>query len=355
MLTIEAVSKNIFKLISRQSPKAGAIGLDIGTSSVKLVKIDYHNSIPAVSAIAIEKIEGDDFSGAVKAVMNKAALAEKRVNLGISGKQAIIRCVLMPEMDEAAFKSSMKYEAAKHIPFPAKDTLSDSAILKHNAGENKMLVLVAAAKGDFVRQRLEAVLRLGLEAGLIDMDSLAVVNIFNVAAKQTEQILTGDKKEKAVMSALLNIGARTSNLSLLEDGILRFSRDIVFGGASITQKIAEKLKIGVDEAEKIKLSYGRQDELAAVTEAALGELATELRLSFDYYESQTGKAVGCVCLSGGGALLTGIDKFMAAAMNINFKLWDPFKGLEIDASVDKELAVKSSQSFAVAAGLALRR
>lgn len=355
-----SITHTIYSNISKLMPKRGfgrasAVGLDIGSYSVKLVKAQSSNKVYTISCLAFADIKGGNIKEAVKDALSKVALDERRVNLGLSGKNIIIRCVLLPEMDEATFKSSIKYEVAKHIPFPPDQMNLDYHILKHNAENNKMLVLIAGAKKDFVQERLKLVSELGLQVNILDIDSLAIINMFNIAMSSQEgfSALSG-KKEKSAMAALLNIGERVSNLSLLENGVLKFSRDIIFAGGNITQKISEKAGISLDEAEKIKLSYKAEGEYQPVIEASLADLTAELRFSFDYYESQTGKAIDGLYLSGAGAYLFGLDKFINAAMNIDTIVWNPFLGFEIGAQVNKEVLSDRHGRFAVAAGLALR-
>lgn len=348
------IKEIIYKNFARLMPKTGmcysAVGLDIGNFSVKLVKTERDNASYRISALGLEEVKNGNVKDAVKAALEKAGVENKRVNIGLCGKQTVIRCVVVPEMEEADFKNSLKYEAAKYIPFPLNDVIWDSKILKHNVENNKMLVLIAAAKKDFITQKLKMISDLGLEPCVLDIDSLALVNAFNLSGNKIKT----EKKAIKGISVLLNIGSHLSSLVFLEDDLFRFGRDIAFGGNSITQKIAAKLNIDFTEAEKNKLSLEKADEVKGVIESSLTDLVNELRLSFDYYESQTGKTAQTVYLSGGGSSLGGICAFMGSAMNIVFELWDPLTGLKQGGSPDNKLTEGFSPQFAVAAGLSLR-
>ncbi|PIQ89014.1 MAG: hypothetical protein COV72_05065 [Candidatus Omnitrophica bacterium CG11_big_fil_rev_8_21_14_0_20_42_13] len=345
MLKINDIGEKILQFIPRRDKKSYVFGLDIGSCNIKLVKIDMLNSDAVVSALGTRQIKNQDIKAALGELLAAAGIESRSVNVGLSGKEVLTRCIMLPDMNESEFKNSMKYEAAKHIPFPVNEVVLDSAILKHNLEGNKMLVLIAAVKKDFVQRRLDLISGLGLEVNVLDIDSVALTNIFNFL----------DTQQNKEMSAVLNIGARISNLSLLDSGSLRFNRDILFGSADITNRISVKLGIGYDEAEKIKVSYDEIAEAREPVESLLAELVGELRLSFDYYESNTGRAVNCAYLTGGGSLLGGIDKFMSRAMGIDFKIWNPFDHLKISDNADKENCAKTGPCFAVAAGLALRK
>lgn len=337
--------EKISRIMPRANQGGSGVGLDIGSFSVKAVKIERSNPY-RISALGFKEIEGGNLTEAVREVLSKAGITDKKVNIGLSGKQVVTRSVLVPDMEESDFKNSLKYEAAKYIPFPVNEVILDSVVLKHRIENNKMLVLIAAAKKDFVEQRVKTILDLGLEPSVLDIDSLALVNSFNLF-QQTNKPQPG-------IYAVLNLGSRLGSLVFLEDGLFKFSRDISFGGESITQKIGAKLGIDFIQAEKIKLSREMPEEVRAIIEAGLLDLVGELRLSFDYYESQTGKTVGCVYLSGGASCLKGIENIMGSAMNIVFEPWNPFGGLKLDDSLDKELTVSYARHFAVATGLSLR-
>ena len=357
MALVETIYKKISRVLPKSEKESSAVGLDIGNFSVKLVKSDIHNSKRTISALACEDIKGSNVGDAIKRAIDKTAIGEKNVNIGLSGKQIILRCIVLPEMDNNTFKSSMKYEAAKHIPFSIDEVVLDYSILKHKINTNKMLVLIAAAKKNYITERLRLISDLGIEAGVLDIDSLAVINIFNLIrdrSGQNNSQSSHKEKQGSGISVLLNIGSNISNLALLDGDLLRFSRDIFFGGKDISAKISSKLKVNFSEAEKIKLSTDGNPDARFAIEASLAELVNDLRLSFDYYESQTGKTVNHVYLSGGGSCLNKIDEFMNSAMNIDFEVWDPFDGFEISQSVDKNMAKEFNQRFAVAAGLSLR-
>ncbi|MFQ5680930.1 MAG: type IV pilus assembly protein PilM [Candidatus Omnitrophota bacterium] len=329
--------------------KAITLGLDIGSHSVKLLGAEKNGSGRRVFVLEICPVKNNDPQGAVMSIIDKVGANNKEVILGLSGQQVVIRSILLPDMSEADFKNSLKYEAAKHIPFAIKDVILDASILKHSIGKGKMLVLLVAAKKELIDQKIKLVSALGIEPDVIDVDSLAVTNLLRITAEKEQ------KNDATSASALLNIGKQISGLVLLQNGLIRFSRDIIFGGNDITFKIAAALGIDIGHAEEKKISGQWDDSARDAIASTLANLISELRLSFDYYESQTGKAVENVYLSGGGSCLLGIDKIMSQAMNIPFKVWNPLSALEIDDALKKEAGGESgSRRFAVAAGLALR-
>lgn len=252
-------------------------------------------------------------------------------------------------MDEEELKQALKFEGQKHIPFPVAEVNMDGYILKKDLPDSKMLVLLAAVKKDLVGKRIKFIEDAGLKINAIDMDSLALVNAFN-------HNYSGEEALKAKTVALLNIGASMSNLNILEDGIPRLSRDIYSAGNNLTQKIQDAFALDLKSAEEFKLYPDKisLDKLMKVVEAALSNLAAEIRVSFDYYESQSASSVGEIFLSGGGSACSGLSDILANAIGVPVRYWDPLKRINSANGIDAEKLKPLSAQLAVAVGLALR-
>jgi len=322
------------------------IGLDIGTSTVKLVELKFLKDTVELARFNLEPMQADLNSQLKRIVPSQA------INISVSGVSTVIRYIDFPRMNEVELKQALKFEAQKYIPFPINEVNLDSHILKKGLSDSKMLVLVAAVKKDFINQRLKLIQEAGIKANIIDLDSLALVNAFNFSYSEEER---KDLKNKAV--ALLNIGASMSNLNILENGLPVLSRDIYIAGNNITQKIQDIFSIDVKSAEELKLNIDkeRMDKVVTAAESVLSDLAKELRVSFDYYESQSSSSVARILLSGGGSRFSGLKDMLANLLGIEVESWDPFKQIGIAGNIDSERVKALSGQLAVAVGLALRK
>jgi type IV pilus assembly protein PilM len=323
-----------------------SVGLNIGVSSTKLVKLKLAKEVVELSSFCLEQNQLD-----LEAVLKNIIQAHgiKRVNISVSGQQAITRYVDFPKMSLSEFKQALKFEAQKHIPFPVAEVNLDGCILKEDLPDNKMRILVAAVKKEFLNQRLKLLKGLGLEVDLVDIDSLALINAFAFNYSQDENI-----KNRTV--ALLNIGSATSNLNILENGLPALSRDISIGGNNFTQKIAEALGIDFKAADKLKNSSDEQNPAKAIAalEAILAKLAQEARSSFDYYESRSVSSVEKIFISGGGSLYAGLKDILTNQMGLEVESWDPLKKITLAGNLDFAKVKTLSGQLAVAIGLALR-
>jgi len=274
----------------------------------------------------------------------------KKINIAISGPATIIRYADFPKMKEEDFKRSLKFEAQKHIPFTLSEVNIDGAILKEELPDNKMLVLLAAVKKDAISPRLKMCEDLGLKVNIISMDSVALMNAFNYNYSFDPGL-----KNKTV--ALINIGGSFTNLNILEDGLPRLSRDIHIAGNNLTQRIADVLGVDYKAAENIKIGPDKQaqDKINLAVEPVFTNLAKEIRISFDFYESQSASSVEKIFVSGGGVLFLGADGILKNILGVDVEFWNPLKHIDISPSLDSQLVSSLSGQLAVAVGLALQK
>jgi type IV pilus assembly protein PilM len=324
-----------------------SIGIDIGTHSVKIVRLEHAKDRMELSDYFIEPMQLE-LSGALK---KAAALfhEQKKIALSVSGPATIIRYVPFPTMKEDELKHAMKFEAQKHITFPVAEAMIDGCILKTGLPDNKMLVLLAAVKQDMLRQRIKMVEEAGLKPHVVDMDALALVNAF-------EMNLSPGTAAQTAPVVLLHIGASLSSVNVVENGVPLLSRDVRIAGNNFTEKIADALSIDSKQAELTKMDIPKDKlpQIQAALESVWSQLATELRMSFDYYESQNAANVGCIYLSGGGSLLSMGKEILENILGMKVEYWDPLKIMTIGKSVDQQKLRIQAPQLAVAIGLAMR-
>ncbi|MCX5703291.1 MAG: type IV pilus assembly protein PilM, partial [Candidatus Omnitrophica bacterium] len=210
-------------------------------------------------------------------------------------------------------------------------------------------VLIAVAKKELINQRIKLIEDAGLSADIVDIDSLALTNAFNFNYSEDDSL-------KNKVMALLNIGYSVTNLSILENGIPHLSRDIHIAGNNFTQKLVDTFGVDFKSAEELKLNPDDQ-KAAKVTEAfesVVTSLIGEIRISFDYYESQSASSVAKIFLSGGGSKIVGLKDMLGNLLGIEVEYWDPLKKIILSNEVDSQKIKTLFSQFAVAIGLALR-
>ena len=336
-----------FKLGGFANPKERlSVGLDIGSASIKSVKLRFTQSGVELCEFGLAGNPGDTGRALGLALQPQNI---KLANISVSGPSTLIRYVNFPKMDPAELRQALKFEAQKHIPFPVDEVNLDGYILKPDLPGNLMFVLLAAVKKDLIAGRLKLMEEAGVKPNLIDIDSVALINAYNfnypVESAGGHNVI-----------ALLNLGSSMANLNILEDGIPRLSRDIHTGGAVFTQKLADIFSADLVAAEKLKLSpeAENRDKVRAAMESMLANLGQEIRTSFDFYESQSALSVGKILVSGGSSYFSGLKDILSASVGITVEGWDPFKKISLTGGVDAASLTSVSAQLAVAVGLALR-
>ncbi|MFZ2602468.1 MAG: type IV pilus assembly protein PilM [Candidatus Omnitrophota bacterium] len=323
-----------------------SVGLDIGTSQIKLVKMKFTKDVVELCDFCVVDVL-PDLSGALELVAKHQEL--KIVNISFCGPSTTIRYINSPKMSHDELRKSLKFEAQKYIPFSVAEVNLDAAILKSDLPDNKMLVAIAAVKKDFLNQRIKLFETSGFKIGVVDIDSLSLINAFNFNFSKNTAT-----HPKTV--SLLNIGSTFSSLNILDDGMPVLSRDIDIAGNGFTKKIAETLSLDFKNAEELKVNPD-QDRISKVTkavESTMSALASEIRVSFDYYESQSASVVSKIFVSGGGSLFPGLKDSLKVLLGIEVDYWDPLGQIGIAGHIDSEKLKQISSQLAVAVGLSLR-
>lgn len=317
------------------------VGLDIGSLTVKCIQIEKKKR--KILGFGVQEILNGNVKEAVLRVAKEVNLKTKRVNISVCGPQVTTRFIPFPKLEPKEFKNSLRFEAEKYIPFGIEDVFLDGVILKE-IEPDKVLALVVAAKKEFVHSKCNLVKDCGLEPDIVDIDSLCLCNLFN---------LTCESKDRVV--GILNISTAYSNLVIIEDEIPIFSRDISIGSKLFIDRLIEYFSIDFPTAQRL-LSEPK-DKLNQIAEVLLGEisnLTSEVRASFDYYESRSGLSVERIYLCGGGSIFEGITSSLKDLLGIEIGSWDPLKSFSIDRSLDSERLNNLSKQSYVALGLALR-
>jgi type IV pilus assembly protein PilM len=338
--------------IAQKAKAKNRAGLDIGANSVKVVEITESNGSgkALLTGIGLNTIQDASKRAAVEAVksaVDGANIASKEFAISVSGSFVVVRFLSIPRMNEQELKSAVRFEAEKFIPFNINDCILDFQVLAKKEREGKIDILLVAAKKDYVMERIELVEESGFSVRLVDADTFALTNAF----LKNFPVLDPEKT-----FALLDIGSKITNMSIIRGGVVRLVRDIAIGSNDLNVAIAKAFGVDMAAAESLKVSPGaKAQEVANSVKGVANNLLDELRLPLSYYENQYGKSVDEIYLSGGGAVFTGLEELFREILGLNPVLWDPLQFLDLSAlAKSAEALTKTKNCFAVAVGLAVR-
>lgn len=306
------------KLKDRFTKEDYSVGLDIGSACIKLVVFERKEKVKILKKFSCAALPpGEDIAQSVDTFVKSEGISGRPVNISLSGQPVVMRYLSLPQMNKEELKGAMQFEAKELIPFPLEEMILDCAVTQEKIKDNKMQVVVAAVRKSAVQERMQLLEKVGLVPKIIDIDCFCLTNAFTYSYALAGQE-TGQSKGETV--GLLNIGARLTNLIILENGALKFSRDIAYGAG----------------------------------ESTLSNLSSEISSSIDYYENQIGLPIEKIYLSGGGSLLPNITDFISHHVGAPLVNFDVFTGITIDPALPTEELKARQPLFVVALGLALR-
>lgn len=336
---------------------AETFGLDIGSSSVKLVQLEPMQGGQTLVALATAPVPPDAvidgavkdepaLADAIREVVARAGVGVKEAAIGISGRELIVKKVQIPEVPAKELRDAVQLEAEHHIPFAIDEVFLDYHVVSRHDGV--MHLIVVAVKKSKVMEYVGVVDAAGLNPVVVDVDGFALGNQFELNH-------AGDGSEAV---ALIDIGASVMKTNVVRGGASIFARDIPFGGNNYTQAIAQHLRISLEQAEAAKLGHDvgvAWDAVVPALETVSRELSLEVQRTFDYFASTAdSERIGKIVLAGGCARLPGLTDYLSSTWGIPVELARPFDGIDVPPIFADEVAAEGP-ALAVAVGLALRR
>ncbi|MSP39111.1 MAG: type IV pilus assembly protein PilM [Deltaproteobacteria bacterium] len=342
----------------------GYVALDIGSSSIKLVEsvVDRNGYLVVKLASAplpenaIQNnmvVDTKSVAEAIRALIRESGVSAKNVISAVPGRAVIMKKVQMPVQEQAELEANIEFEAQNVIPENLENVNLDYQILSKTEDGNKMDVLLVAVKKEIVNSYTDAIEEAGLEPAVMHVDYFALENMFetNYAAETTRG-----------MVGLIHIGAQNTSISLLQNGVSIFTGDLSFGGAYFSESLAAQANLSLAAAENFKMT-GRSEEaqgldLAALVRPTAEELAEEIRRTVSLYgavASEEGDGLKLIYLSDGGAKLTGLRTVIEERLGVPARLSEPFRSFTVSKNIEREFLLEGAPSFAVAAGLSIRR
>lgn len=290
----------------------------------------------------------------VQELVNRLKIKGSPVNYAVAGHTVFSRFVKLPPVQGDRMDQIVEFEARQNVPFPINEVIWDYEVVSE-LGETE--VIIVAIKADSLDETNEAVVSAGAKTSCVDLAPLALFNAFRYSYP--------DVDEPAV---IIDLGARSTNLVFVEDGRF-FTRNVLVGGAAITNAVAKEFGIGFGDAEQQKVAAGFVAQGGAVEEhsdpaiAALSKvirnaatrLHGEIMRTINYYRSQQGGSQPKrVFICGGGSLLANMTLFLEEKLKLPVEIFNPLRGVQVDRGVNAEAAEADAPFLGELVGLALR-
>jgi type IV pilus assembly protein PilM len=351
----------VFGLFSKKANSL--LGIDISSTSVKLLELSRSGNRFKVEAYAVEPLpanavvekniaELEGVGHALSRVLVKAHTSCRTAAVAVAGSAVITKIIEMDAaLSEDELEDQLKVEADQYIPYPLEEVAIDFEVQGYSArNPERVDVLLAACRKENVEVREAALALAGLSARVVDVEAYALERAFGVL---TEQLGDGDKP---MTVAVVDIGATMTTLSVLHNGRIIYTREQLFGGRQLTEEIQRRYGLSMEEAGLAKKQGGLPDDyvsevLQPFKDAVVQQVSRSLQF---FFAAGQFTRVDYILLAGGTASISGLDHLIRQRLGTPAMVANPFADMALSSKVNAGALASDAPALMIACGLALR-
>ena len=351
-------------LFSRKILPKKFLGIDIGTSFIKIVELGKKGEqlnlenygelgLPHPknrAFVTFEKnglnLSNQDIARAIQLICQEAKIQTKEVNFSIPDFSSFFTVLKLPQMTKDEIPEAIRYEVRPYIPLPHSEIALDWTVIEGEIGKTNLRILAVAIPNDTISQFQEIAKFLNLKVTALEPEAFALMRSLRFLAENK-------------ISALIDIGAKTTNCSILDKGVLKTSHSFNLGSNEFTEVLARFLNIDYNKAEELKKQKGitgadqEGKEVRKTLLPLFDGVITEIKKIFRNFYQSEGKEIEKVILSGGVVFLPGFGEYFCNELRKELVIANPFLSLS-SPPVLKEKLQLIGPAYSVGVGLAMR-
>jgi type IV pilus assembly protein PilM len=346
----------------RKRKSAQVLGLDISSTTVKLLELSYNGGHYRVESYAVSSLpqdavveksvnDVDGVSNAIRTVVAQSHTKLKNVSAAVAGSSVITKLIDMPEgLSEDDMETQLTLEADQYIPYPLDEVAIDFEIQGSSPeNDNQVEVLLAACRRETIESRVEAIEGSELVPKIMDVEAYAMERAFSQMQAQL------DLDEDSTV-AIVDIGATMTTLSVLNNGQTIYTREQLFGGKQLTDEIMRRYGLPLEEAGLAKKQGGLPDDyepevLEPFKDAVVQQVARSLQF---FFSSSQYNDVDHIILAGGVSSMEGLEELVRERLGTPTSVANPFAQMAISSRVNAVALSSDAPAMMIACGLALR-
>ena len=348
-------------LLSRKKP--AFLGLDISSTSVKLLELEQDGNNYRVQSLAVEPLpdnavveknfqDVEAIGDTIKKAVKRSGTKRKNAAVAVAGSAVITKIINMPaNLSEKELEDQIQLEADQYIPYPLEEINLDFEVIGETENNpDSVDVLLAASRSENIESRTDALDIGGLNAKIVDVEAYTVENVAPLLIAQTEDF------EEDMTLAVIDIGATMTSLNVIQNGNLIYTREQNFGGKQLTEEIMRRYGLAYEEAGRLKKSGGLPDNyIPEVLEPFKETIAQQVsRFLQFFYTAGQHNTVDLIALAGGCSSIPGIEELVESQLGIKTVIANPFANMSLSSKVNPQALSKDAPSLMIACGLALR-
>lgn len=336
---------------------AQIFGLDIGTSLLKIAELKAGSReltavglapTPGRGAMSESETDQRDLTEAIRSLVREAKILTLNVVASLPESQIFTRVIEMAALTDSELQSAIKYEAEQYIPIPLTDVKLDYEVLARPTDPNqKMEVLLVAAPNVLISRYLNIIDAAGLKVHALETEITASSRALISVAQFSPTTM------------ILEIGASTTEISVVKEKKIVFTRSISTGGLALTRAVAQDLGFEIDQAEQYKKTYGLdpsqlEGKIAASIKPIFDLIVSEVHRAIAFWSSRhTDDNIKRIIMTGGTAKMPGLISYLAEATGLEGQLGDTWQGVNINPSLGLQLK-DDGPFYSIAVGLAMK-
>jgi len=347
--------------------KPNILGLDISSTSVKLLELAQDGDKYRVQSLAVEPLPdnavvekniqdveavGDTILKAVK----RSGTKVKDAAVAVAGSAVITKIINMPAgLSDSDLEAQIEMEADQYIPYPLEEINLDFEVIGESENSPHTVdVLLAASRSENIELRSAALALGGLHPKIVDVEAYTIENSSKLIAHQMKHDEESENDDKII--AVVDIGATMTSLNVVENNQLIYTREQSFGGKQLTEEIMRRYGLAYDEAGRLKKEGGLPDNyIPEVLEPFNETIAQQVsRFLQFFYTSGQHNAVDLIVLAGGCASIPGIDELVESQLDTATVIANPFAEMSLSSKVNPQSLSNDAPSLMIACGLAMR-
>lgn len=330
-------------------------GLDIGDRHIRLVELESAGSkrilrsygqapIPEGASQSDAKLDLQRLAGVIEELMRQTKVGTRNVVSAIPGTSVFNVTVKMPPMSKQELEKAIKYQAKQNIPVKIEEVKYDYEIISEDPATKESVVMIIAATKTKVNQ-------------LLEIFSYAKLNV--IALETSTIAMARSLYDPTIPLALiLDIGATTSEIAVIENGKLIQTRSLPLAGLGMTRAISQNLGLDLNQAEQFKQRFGLlknklEGQVFKAVEPTLKSILDEVVRSANFYQERFNKKVQHIILTGGSSRLPQIREYISSYTGMEVTLGNPWRNISYK-SADSDRLNSIAAEFATAVGLAMR-
>jgi type IV pilus assembly protein PilM len=342
---------------------SAVLGLDISSSSIKLLELSKQGDRFRVESYAVEPLPAnavveknitdvEAVGDAIKRVVSKSRSSVKQVAVAVSGSAVITKVIQMDGgINEFEMEDQIALEADQYIPYPLDEVAIDFEVQgPSETNPDKVDVLIAACRQENVDVRQDALDIAGLTTKVVDVEAYVLERAYQLIESQLNS--HGDD----LVVAIMDVGATMATLSVIAEGKTVYTREQVFGGKQLTEEIQRRYGLSLEEAGLAKKQGGLPDDyetevLNPFREAVVQQVARAMQF---FFGASQYNSVDYVVLAGGTSAIPGLVDMVEEKTGTPTLVANPFADMAVSSRVNASALSNDAPSLMIACGLAMR-